>query len=323
MLTAQDIRGVYAIIPTPAKEGADRWDATDTVDLDETARLVERLIGDGVSGLITLGTTGECATLSQADYRTFVDCFLATVHKRVPTFVGTTALGTHDIVARIRFVREQGADGTILGLPMWQPCTTEMAAQFYTTISEAFPDFAVMAYANARAFRYRFPPAFWKLVAERAPTVTSVKVTGLANLRALLRAGGRRINFLPVVGEAYTFARVSPDTMTAFWDTSAPMGPQPSVALMDAIQARDWARAEQVADDIAWASETFMPPGGEEEFAAYNIQLEKIRFDAAGYCKAGPIRPPYNVIPEHLAEGARECARRWRTLCEKYARVKS
>ena len=35
MLTATDIKGVYAITPTPAKEGAERWDATDTVDLDE------------------------------------------------------------------------------------------------------------------------------------------------------------------------------------------------------------------------------------------------------------------------------------------------
>ena len=29
MLTASDIRGVYAIIPTPARDGADHWSSTD------------------------------------------------------------------------------------------------------------------------------------------------------------------------------------------------------------------------------------------------------------------------------------------------------
>ena len=77
MLSAQDLRGLYAIPPTPAKPGADRWDATDTVDLDETVRLTEQLIRDGVSGFMVLGTTGECATLTREDYEAYVDALLS------------------------------------------------------------------------------------------------------------------------------------------------------------------------------------------------------------------------------------------------------
>ena len=161
MLRPQDLRGMYAIIPTPAKPGAERLDATDTVDLAETARLVEHLLRDGTTGLIALGTTGECATLAQADYEAFVDCVLTTVNKRVPTFIGTTALGGQEAVRRIRFVRERGADGTLLGLPMWQPCTTEMAVKYYAEMSALFPDLAIMVYANARAFRFNFSAEFW------------------------------------------------------------------------------------------------------------------------------------------------------------------
>ena len=121
MLQPSDLRGVYAIIPTPAKDGADRWDAVDTVDLAETERVVNRLIGDGVSGLIVLGTTGECATVTGQEYEAFVDCVLATVKRRIPAFIGTTALGTHEVVRRTRFAADRGADGILLGLPMWQP----------------------------------------------------------------------------------------------------------------------------------------------------------------------------------------------------------
>jgi hypothetical protein len=35
MMGPEQVRGVYSIMPTPAKEGADRWDASDTVDLDD------------------------------------------------------------------------------------------------------------------------------------------------------------------------------------------------------------------------------------------------------------------------------------------------
>ena len=93
MLNANEIRGLYAILPTPAKAGAERLSARNTVDLDETARVVNAMIDDGCKGLIALGTTGECATLSQDDYEAFVRCLVETAGKRVPTFVGTSAMG--------------------------------------------------------------------------------------------------------------------------------------------------------------------------------------------------------------------------------------
>jgi hypothetical protein len=40
----------------------------------------------------------------------------------------------------MRFIRERKADGTLLGLPMWQPVSTDMAVEFYRQMSEAFPD---------------------------------------------------------------------------------------------------------------------------------------------------------------------------------------
>ena len=324
MLRAQDLRGMYAIVPTPAKPGAERLDATDTVDLAETARVLDQLIRDGTKGMIALGTTGECATLTREDYEAFVDCVLATVNKRVPTFIGTTALGAQEVARRIRFVREHGADGTLLGLPMWQPCTTEMAVKYYAEVAELFPDVAIMVYANARAFRFNFSPDFWGQVARRAPTVMSAKFSNPQQLLASLEASGDRINYVPNENAAYRFAELSPQTTTACWATAASMGPQPAIALMDAILSGDMARAKQISDDCAWAGEPVEHIiASPEVFASYNIQLEKIRIDAAGYCKAGPIRPPYGVMPDDYAEASRECGRRWAQLCQKHAAATS
>jgi hypothetical protein len=98
------------------------------------------------------------------------------------------------------------------------------------------------------------------------------------------------------------------------------MGPEPVLAQMRALLANDADTLKKIAVDLAWAREPIKELSTNPDlFATYNIQMEKIRIEAAGYCKAGPIRPPYNVMPENYAECARENARRWRQLCEKYA----
>src|SRR3984893_6539781 len=146
MLMSADLRGLYAIIPTPARTGAENLAATNTVDLDESERLITALIRDGARGLIVLGTTGECATLSNADYEAFVDCVCRVVARKVPLFVGATALGGHEAYRRLVFARERGADGSLLGMPMWQPMTTEMALRYYAEGSAALPDLAMIVY---------------------------------------------------------------------------------------------------------------------------------------------------------------------------------
>ena len=320
MLKPSDFRGVYAIIPTPAKDGADRWDAVDTVDLAETERVVNRLIGDGVDGLIVLGTTGECATITGQEYEAFVDCVLATVKKRIPTFIGTTALGTHEVVRRAGFAAQRGADGILLGLPMWQPLTVDMAVDYYRSISEAFPRLALMVYGNGRAFRFAFPPEFWSRVVDAAPTLVAAKYSRPNALLDSLAASKGRVHFLPHDGGLSKFAELSPTTTTACWSTAASMGPEPVLEQMRALLANDAAALQRIATDLAWAREPIAEITSDPDlFATYNIQMEKIRIQAAGYCKAGPIRPPYNVMPERYAERARENARRWRHLCEKYS----
>ena len=322
MLSANDIKGALAIMPTPAREGADRLVATNTVDLDETARLAESLVRDGATGIMALGTMGECATTSQSDYELFVDCLLKTVRGRIPTFVGTTALGGHEIARRIKFIRERGAAGTLLGIPMWQPATLDMAVKFYADVAATFPDVPIMVYANSRAFRFPFGVDFWEAVVRKAPTVMSAKFSSRAILKEVVAVTKGRVNFVPPVGMAYDFAQITPETATTCWIPA--VGPQIAVALMNALAARNMQQAKTVADDIAWAVEPHHAiTSSQDVFASYNIQMEKILMGASGYSKPGPIRPPYNVMPDDFARASRESGERFAKLREKYSKVLS
>ncbi|MEU9241461.1 dihydrodipicolinate synthase family protein [Streptomyces sp. NPDC048385] len=315
MITAAEINGMYGIIPTPALPGAERLDALDTVDVDETARVVDQLVRDGVSGIIALGTTGECPALNEDDFDVVVDTVVEAVAGRVPTFVGATGAGGHGTARRLRKVAASGATGALLGLPMWQPLTTEMAVDYFAQASEAFPDLALMVYANARAFRYTYPVEFWQGLSAEAPTVTSAKVSRAPQLERMLEVTGEQVNFIPSDMVVHDFAARAPKTTTACWATAAGMGPEPSIALMEALTRGDAEAAEQAVADIAWANEPLAPLFADQEvFASYNTQIEKARIAAAGYCRPGPARSPYHHLPQEYAAASAECGERWREL---------
>jgi trans-o-hydroxybenzylidenepyruvate hydratase-aldolase len=91
---------------------------------------------------------------------------------------------------------------------------------------------------------------------------------------------------------------------------------------MNALAAKNPQQAKAVADDIAWAVEPHHAiTGSQDVFASYNIQMEKILMGASGYCKPGPIRPPYNVMPDDFAKASRESGQRLGKLREKYSKV--
>ena len=322
MIRKRDQRGLYAIIPTPALPESQREADGSSVDFTETSRVVDQLIRDGVQGLIALGTTGECATLGDDEYEPVVRCIAAAVAGRVPVFIGATALGVRDVHRRLQILQDAGVDGTLLGLPMWQPLSVDMAVAFYRDVSRVFPTLPVMVYANERAFRFPFSKAteFWAALPEQAPTVSSAKFSAPGAFARLREATGGSINFMPNDMRVGQFFDIAGADVTSCWATAASMGPEPCLALMDAVLASDTASMAAITRDINWSNEPIEDLLRDPTvFASYNIQIERVRINAAGYCESGPIRPPYDTMPNEYREMAQECGERWRSLRDKYS----
>jgi trans-o-hydroxybenzylidenepyruvate hydratase-aldolase len=325
MLTRDDVRGVYALPPTPCKEGAGGWDVADSVDLDETARLVENLIAAGVGGIGVCGTTGENAALLWDEKRDYVDTVVQVARHRVPIVAGATALGTKEVVRQMRGLKDVGADAVLVGLPLWQTPTPENSVQFYADLGEALPDLPIMIYANSMFFKSVFPTEFWAAVARQAPTVVMCKVSyGIAHLAEDLAVAGERINF--VVGHTALHAAYEKvgTRITACWATAAGMGPEPIIALMDAVLRDDQARAREIQADLDTLP-PMLPPGAEfyKEFPKYNAQVVKVRSNAAGWAKFGPFRAPYRDLPDGWQAHLESEAHAWRDLRKKYAGVRA
>ncbi len=313
-LSAADIRGAWAIIPTPARADAADWRATNTVDLDETARAVEALVAAGIDGILSLGTFGEGASLTWEEKRAFMAAVVETNRGRVPFFGGTTALGTRETVRQTRAALDMGVDGTMLGLPMWCRADLPTAVRFYRDVAEACPEAAICVYANVEAFKFDFPRAFWKQVSE-IPQVVAAKYLTIAQLFTDLQLTGGRIRFLTTDGDHYAAARIDPEQCVAFWSSGACCGPAAALRLRDevrkAVGSGDWSAAKGLAAEVKAAIAPLFPRGDMAEFAKYNIGLEKARIDAAGWMRAGPCRPPYHVVPEEYLAGARKAGAAW------------
>jgi dihydrodipicolinate synthase/N-acetylneuraminate lyase len=314
---ASDLRGVIALVPTPTKEGAEHWRTEDVVDLDETERMIRAILQDGATGVATNGTLGEMATLLREEWERFVAVVWETVRAidpDRPLFIGATTLGTRETISRLRYLRKLGVRGTLLGRPFWSQLAPEAIIAFYRDIAEGFPEIAVLLYDNPEAFKGPIPTPVYAALADSS-TVIGVKYVSLTpKYRADMDAVRGKIRLLPLESDWFWAWTLYPDEALGCWSSSMLCGPEPVRYLAEALERGDIEAARWITHRIEWTYEPFLARQNFQQFSRYNIPLEKIRFNAAGYVKAGPPLPPYHVVPENYRRGALEHAARWRQL---------
>jgi 4-(2-carboxyphenyl)-2-oxobut-3-enoate aldolase len=317
-LELDQVKGLFAIMPTPALPGAEDASMLDTLDRVEAARGAQALLDDGVDAIMTTGTFGECATLTWPELRDFTEVVVSTVSGRVPVLVGATTLNTRDTITRARELSEMGIDGLLLGRPMWAQCDEDSLVGFYRDVAAAVPELAIMVYDNPEAFKGKISSETYARLAE-IPQVIAAKYPVFGpTFEPDLAAVAGQMRLLPVDRDWIAARTFGPDEVLACWSGSASCGPRPHVQLSASILGGDLDRALAITDDLGRASAGFFPQGSFAHFSRYNIQLEKIRINAAGYINAGPCRPPYVHCPEDYAAGARSSGQRLAELDHEY-----
>lgn len=311
-----DLRGVYAIMPTPATEDAGRADAKFTVDLAETARATDALITDGVDALMINGTFGEAMSLTDDEWCQFTKTVVDAAGARVPVLAGATTLDTRSTIERASFARDVGASGLLLGRPMWNELAPDQVFEFYKSVAEAVPELGIVIYNNPAAFKSDISVGLWQQLATIRQVIGGKYGMLDVTYREAAARVGKRIRLMPMEINWYTARCWHPTETVACWSGGASCDPLPVVRLRDTFLSDDLVEAEELTRRLTATYQTFFPPGGERVFRIYNVQVEKARMNAAGYLKAGPSRPPYHTMPDEFADGARTAGTRWRALAD-------
>ncbi|KVC68611.1 dihydrodipicolinate synthase family protein [Burkholderia stagnalis] len=215
------------------------------VDLKALEALIERLIADGVHGIAPLGSTGESAYLSDAEWDAVADASIRAVRKRVPTVVGISDLTTAGAVRRARFAEQAGADAVmVLPVSYWKLSNDEIVGH-YRAIGEAI-GIPVMLYNNPATSGVDMSPELIATICRTVDNVTMVKES-TGDIMRMHRLAQLSDGAIPFYNGSNPMALAALAAGAAGWCTAAPnLNARLPLALVEAVRAGNLAQAREV-----------------------------------------------------------------------------
>lgn len=217
----------YPVTPFSEQDGA--------LDIPALEQGIERLIKDGVHAVAPLGSTGESAYLSDAEWDAVADSSLRAVNRRVPVVVGISDLTTANALRRARFAERAGADAVmVLPISYWKLNEQEIF-DHYAAIANAI-SLPIMVYNNPATSGIDLTPQIIMRLVREIDNVTMVKEsTGdIQRMHALYRASNGE---LPFYNGSNPLALEALCAGASGWCTAAPnLIPQLTLDLFKAVE---------------------------------------------------------------------------------------
>ena len=123
-------KGAGVAIVTPMYENLE-------INYDKLDELLEEQIAGGTDAIIISGTTGESATLTEAEHSAAIKFTVERVKNRIPVIAGTGSNSTKTAIQLSTEAAEAGADGLLLVTPYYNKATQNGLIAHYTKIVEA------------------------------------------------------------------------------------------------------------------------------------------------------------------------------------------
>jgi 4-hydroxy-tetrahydrodipicolinate synthase len=124
--------GSMVALVTPMREDG-------ALDNDSLAALIEFHISQGTDAIVAVGTTGESATLDEAEHCAVIRDVVQMARGRIPVIAGTGANSTTEAITLTRCAREAGADACLLVTPYYNKPTQEGLYRHFRAVAEAVP----------------------------------------------------------------------------------------------------------------------------------------------------------------------------------------
>ena len=124
----QVLKGSLVALVTPFHESGE-------VDYDSLESLVQWHITEGTNGIVSVGTTGESATLSIEEHLEVIKKTVEYASGKIPIIAGTGANSTQEAVDLTRESQALGADYSLLVTPYYNKPTQAGLIQHYEKIA--------------------------------------------------------------------------------------------------------------------------------------------------------------------------------------------
>ena len=163
------------------------------VDFESLAGLVEFHIKNGTSAILSMGTTGESATLDMDEHCEVMRRTVEMVAGRIPVIAGTGANSTWEAIALTQCAQAGGADACLLVTPYYNKPPQRGLVQHHRAVAEAVDIPQILYNVPGRTACDMLPDAIVELAA--VPNIIGVKeATGemnrLQEIQSKLSAAG-------------------------------------------------------------------------------------------------------------------------------------
>lgn len=126
----QALQGSLVAIVTPLNKSGD-------VDYASLENLLNWHIEEGTDGIVSVGTTGESATLDVKEHIEVIDFTVKYINKRIPVIAGTGANSTHEAVELSQEAKLKGADYVLLVTPYYNKPNQNGLIKHYEKIANS------------------------------------------------------------------------------------------------------------------------------------------------------------------------------------------
>ncbi len=111
--------------------------ADGSVDHDALKRLINFHVENGTDAIVSVGTTGESATLTVSEHEEVIRATVKNVKGRMPVIAGTGANSTAEAIELTQAGKAAGADACLLVVPYYNKPPQHGLYQHFKTIAEA------------------------------------------------------------------------------------------------------------------------------------------------------------------------------------------
>jgi len=108
-----------------------------SVDYESLNNLIEFHIDAGTSSIVSVGTTGESATVGVKEHLKILDHTIKYAARRIPIIAGTGANSTSEAIELTQEAKNFGADACLLVTPYYNKPTQEGLFQHFKLIAES------------------------------------------------------------------------------------------------------------------------------------------------------------------------------------------
>jgi len=235
----QELQGSLVAIVTPLNKSGE-------VDYASLENLLNWHIEEGTDGIVSVGTTGESATLDVKEHIEVIDFTVKYINKRIPVIAGTGANSTHEAVELSQEAKLRGADYVLLVTPYYNKPNQKGLIKHYEKIANSVDIKQVLYNVPSRTACDMTPETIEILSKHKNIIGVKEAVDNVERIRQLVSISEKCTNFSILSGDDPTFMNSLIQGAHGVISVAANVIPNPISKICKYVKADKYDEAEKL-----------------------------------------------------------------------------